>query len=146
MYHDLSIGKEKFGVLPKFGYRLFMVQWGNGDKVTYRKCPDPKGNRCFSYDNYVDTSIGNFDDETSEVFCYKRKEYDVVFLDGEVRDEFLYRMRKVMKKNTVIIVHDINTYRDPQKVELLMNANEYKVLLEVTNSSSPFGFAIVGRR
>lgn len=55
MYHDLSIGKEKFGVLPKFGYRLFMVQWGNGDKVTYRKCPDPKGNRCFSYDNYVDT-------------------------------------------------------------------------------------------
>ena len=69
--------------------------------MTYRKCPDPKGNRCFSYDNYVDTSIGNFDDETSEVFCYKRKEYDVVFLDGEVRDEFLYRMRKVMKKGHV---------------------------------------------
>ena len=61
-------------------------------------------------------------------------------------EEKFTRARKVMKKNTVIIVHDINTYRYHQKVELLMNSNEYKVLLEVTNSSSPFGFAIVGRR
>ena len=111
-----------------------------------RKCPDPHGVKCFSYDNYVDKSIGNFDDEMTETFCYKRKEYDVLILDGEVRDEFMYRMRKVMKKNTVIIIHDINAYRYYYKLKSLMNSNEYKVLLEVRGPQTVFGFAIIGHR
>ena len=55
-------------------------------------------------------------------------------------------MRKVMKKNTVIIVHDINMYRYYYKLKALMNSNEYKVLMEVRDSRSVFGFAIVGHR
>ena len=96
---------------------------------------------CFLTENYLTDPIGL--DNGRESFGYLQCEYDTIILDGAEKTRFLMNISLLnglvnlslhiypfLKKNTVVVIHDTNTFKYSKLVDDLLVSTSLNLMCD----------------